>query len=99
MCRPLFETRLLRVSGVLPDPESLPLSSGARLSLQQILKASSDQIVRLRLGHAVEGELGGLLQGLFRNVLDRELKSRTFLYALGLERPVEQMEYASGSVQ
>ncbi len=86
--RPLarfLEAHLLKIGGLLPDPESIPLSPGARISLRQILQTPFDQAGRLRLSHAVEGELRGTFQRLIRVALDRPLKSQTFLQSLGLE--------------
>ena len=83
-----LEAHLLKIGGILPSAESLRLSPGARLSLQQILQSSPDRAGRLRLVQGVERELRAVFQNLLRNVLERELKSRNFLYALGLESPV-----------
>ncbi len=83
-----LETRLLKVSGLLPE-EPANLSPGGRLAFRQILETSPDRISVFRLSRAVEEELRGTLHRLFRGVLDRELKSRSFLYALALEGPVE----------
>ncbi len=80
-----LEAHLLRTVGVLPDLDSLGLSPGSRLSLQQILQTSSEKMGRLRLTHGVEQELQRILVGLFRNVLERDLRSRAFLAALDLE--------------
>ena len=80
-----FEAHLMKASGLLPEPTSMTLSAGGRLSLQQILGTSSEQITRLRLSQAVEEELRRMLHGLFCNVITHELKSRTFLSTIGLE--------------
>lgn len=84
-----LEAHLLRAIGVLPDLDSLALSPGGRLSLRQILQ-SPDAVGRLRLSRGVEEELRRALQGLFHGVVERELRSRAFLSALGLEDPAPQ---------
>ena len=80
-----LEAHLLRTVGVLPDLDSLVLSPGSRLSLQQILQTPSEKVGRLRLTQEVEQELRCALQKLFCNVLERDLKSRGFLQELSLE--------------
>ena len=90
-----FEANMLRMTGVLPDPESLTLSAGARASLAQIFQTSADRLIRLRLGREVEEELRGVFQGIFREVLDKELKSRLFLASVGLESLPETIHTAS----
>jgi len=82
-----LEAHLLRVSGLLPETETLSLSPGARLSLQQMLQTSFDRAGRLRLARAVEEELRGVLGALIHRTLDRELKTERFLIALGWEFP------------
>ncbi len=80
-----MEAHLLRFSGIFPPLDSLPLSAGARLSLQQILKTSPDRMGRLGFHRSVEKEMRRTLQGIYRSVLDRELRSLNFLNAIGLE--------------
>ena len=80
-----FEANLLRMTGILPETRALSLSAGARASLTQIFQTPADRLTRLRLGREVEEELRGVLQGVFREILDSELKSRSFLAAVGLE--------------
>lgn len=79
-----LEVKLLKASGLLPELASLSLSPGARLSMQQILQTPAERIGSVRLNAAVEGELRGLCEGHIRRALDRELKSRLFLQAVGL---------------
>ena len=86
-----FEVNLLKLSGLVASTQSLPLSPGAKATLQQILQMPMDRLTRLRLSREVEGELRQLIAQLFGTLLDRELKSRTFLSALGLEGSVEPM--------
>ncbi len=83
-----FEVNLLKLSGLVASTQSLPLSPGAKATLQQILQMPMDRLTRLRLSREVEGELRQLIAQLFGTLLDRELKSRTFLSALGLEGSV-----------
>ena len=90
-----FEANILRMAGILPETESLSLSPGSRASLQQIFQTSADRLIRFRLGREVEEELRGVFQGLFREVLDRELRSRSFLAAVGLEGIPEVVHTAS----
>ena len=82
-----LEAHLLRISGLLPPLDSLPVSPGAKLSLQQILQTPRAEKKRPLLVRAVEEELRGLFQRLLRNAMERELKSRIFLQAMGLEGP------------
>ncbi len=90
-----FEAHILRMAGILPETESLSLSPGSRSSLQQIFQTPADRLVRLRLGREVEEELRGVFQGIFREVLDRELRSRAFLSAVGLEGIPDAVHTAS----
>lgn len=82
-----FEVNLLRLSGLVASTETLPLSPGGKATLQQILQTPMDRLTRLRLSREVEEELRALIAQLFGTLLDRELKSRSFLNALGLEGP------------
>ncbi|MBI3615576.1 MAG: DNA repair protein RecO [Candidatus Omnitrophica bacterium] len=90
-----LEAHLLKAIGVLPDLESLALSPGGRLSLQQILQIP---LGRLRLSHPIEEELRRILQGLLHNVVEKELRSRSFLRALGLERNPVSHSRESGNL-
>jgi DNA repair protein RecO len=97
-----LEAQLLRESGFLPatiapsgqaglaDPESLSLSPGARMSLAQMLNTPLDRLGRLSLARPVEEELRHHLAGLLRGVLERDLKSRHFLHALGFENSLHE---------
>lgn len=87
---PFFEVHLLKMSGFLPNVGSLKISLGARLSLEQILKTPPQRMGRIRLSKPVAEELKDLLQRRIRSILERELKSLNFLYALHLESPPEQ---------
>ncbi len=80
-----LEAHLLKASGLLPPPDSLPLSAGGKLSLQQILQTSLAEKKRPPLVRAVEEELRALFHRFLRSAMERELKSRIFLAALGLE--------------
>ncbi|MBI3332722.1 MAG: DNA repair protein RecO [Candidatus Omnitrophica bacterium] len=80
-----LEVHLLRMTGLLPAWESLALSPGGRLSLQQILATPFERLGRLRLTYGIAEELRGILQGLLHRALEKELRSRIFLRALGLE--------------
>ena len=82
-CLRYLEAHLLRISGLLPEPASLALSVPAKEALTQILRADSS--AGLTLPAPVEAELRVKLQALLRGVLERELRSRSFLQALGLE--------------
>lgn len=84
-----FEAHLLRMTGILPDTDTLPVSAGARASLAQIFQTSPDRLRRLVLGREVEEELRGLFQGIFRNTAERNLKARAFLASVGVEGIVE----------
>ncbi|MBI3317857.1 MAG: DNA repair protein RecO [Candidatus Omnitrophica bacterium] len=81
-----LEAHLLKLSGVLPGPESMRLSNGAKLSLREILEGEGPSLGRLALVRSVEEELREKFKGLFHGVLGRELKARNFLYSIGFER-------------
>ena len=83
-----LEARLLQGAGLLPPIANLTLSAEAKRSLQeilQILPAPPSAAWQRFFGKT--DELGRLLDALVRRALGRELKSRMFLYSLGLERP------------
>ena len=85
-----LEAHLLRVSGLLPqEQETFVSSAEGRLAFRQIVQTPWDRISVFRLSRAVEEELRGILHRLLRGVLEGELKSRSFLYALALEGPVD----------
>ena len=79
------EAHLLKFSGLLPSVESLAISPEAKDGLRQILGTPFLQMGGVRLGADVERQLRRAHQGLFHRALERELRSRTFLNALGLE--------------
>jgi len=85
-----LELHLLQLHGVFPDSDRWKLSPGARLSLEQMLELPWERVNRLRLSQPVQEEIRIQLQAVLHNVLEKELKSRTFLYQLGLERPLAQ---------
>jgi len=80
-----LEAHLLRINGHLPQVDSFSISPEARMALRQILQRPIPQLGGLRLRPEVEQELRRLHQGLFYRVLEREVRSRGFLSALGLE--------------
>ncbi len=91
--RPLirfFEAHLLREVGLLPDPASVPLSPEARQAFQHILEIPIGEVENLHFNPAVEEQLRLRFQGFFQGALNRELKSRNFLQALGLEGGMER---------
>ena len=81
-----LEVHLLRISGLLPQTDSLPMSAPAKAAFNDLLKAASPETVSL--ASEIERELRLKLQALLRGVLERELKSRSFLQAIGLENGV-----------
>lgn len=83
-----LELHLLQMGGVFPDSDQWKLSPGAKLSLMQMLEWPWERVNRLRLSHLVQEELRVRFQAVLHNVLEKELKSRTFLYQLGWERPL-----------
>ena len=95
-----LEAHLLKASGLLPEAESLGLSAGGNMSLQQILQTSfegtyaAEKMTRLRLARPVEEELRRLFQGLLCHVLDRGLKSQLFLQALALKSAAETTPFS-----
>jgi recombinational DNA repair protein (RecF pathway) len=94
-----YEANLLRMTGSLPEVGRLSLSAGARASLTQIFQTPADRLTRLRLSREVEEELRSMLQAQFHHVLDRELRSRAFLAAVGLEgipEAVHSVDYTIG---
>lgn len=80
-----LELHLLKASGLLPDSGRIPLSVEGRRAFQQLLELPVDAAAQLELPASVEWDLRQKLQGLLRNVLERDLKSRSFLMAAGLE--------------
>ena len=91
-----LEARLLQEIGLLPSAASLPVSAGARLSVQRILQTPPEELGRFRLAGEVEQELRFFFCGLLRNALGRELKSRLFLVSAGLEGPTGRPQPAAG---
>lgn len=81
----VLEARLLQASGHLPEVNSLAVSPQAQDALRQILRTPADQIGSIRLSPEVEEALRRILLGLSQRVLERDLRSRRFLMALGLE--------------
>ena len=85
-----LEAHLLKEVGVLPDVESLPLSPGGRLTLRQILQTPFEgpplfeKLGRLRLTQGIQEEIRRTFEGLFHQVVERELRSRIFLRAVSL---------------
>ena len=86
MLAPVLEARLLKASGHLPEVKSLILAPEAKSVLQQMLTVPEGRIASLRLSAEAEAALRRMLTGLCRRVLERDLKSRRFLRAAGLER-------------
>ncbi len=81
----LLEARLLRGSGLLPDLDSLALGAEPKALLRQLLTVPLGEAARIPTTPAAEDGLRRFLQGICRSVLQRELKSRSFLYSVGLE--------------
>ena len=81
---PVLEARLLHAGGHLPEVKSLILLPEAKAALEEILRAPADQIGLLRVSPEVEVALRRILTGLCRRVLERDLKSRRFLQAIGV---------------
>lgn len=71
-----LEIHLLRASGLLPKAEAF----------RKLLNTPFSQTASLRLDRATELPLRRLLQGLVRRALERDLRSRGFLHAIGLEQ-------------
>lgn len=80
-----LEIHLLKVSGLLPDIGRISLSAEGRKAFQGILEISPDAVAEIELSPSVEWDLRQRLHGLLRGTLERELKSRSFLMAAGLE--------------
>ncbi len=80
-----LEIHLLKTSGFLDEESRIPMSVEIRKVFQQMLEFSPDAAAALELPGSVEWDLRQKLQGLLRVVLERELKSRSFLMAAGLE--------------
>lgn len=80
-----LEIHLLKMSGLLPESGRIPLSVEGREAFQGLLELSPEAAVDLELPPSVEWDLRQKLQGLLRVTLERELKSRRFLMAAGLE--------------
>lgn len=80
-----LEVHLLKASGLLPEAGRISLSVESRKALQEILALSADAAANLELSPAVEWDLRQKLHHLLRGTLERELKSRNFLIAAGLE--------------
>ena len=79
------EAHLLKICGLLPQVESLSLSPAAAVGLQQVLQTSFSQMTGIRLSPDVERQLQRVHLGLFRQALERDLRSRCFLQTIGLE--------------
>lgn len=81
-----LEARLLRACGHLAEPGSLALSAQGRAALRRILEAPVSGAGAVGLSDAEETELRRLLRGLLHRVLEKELKTRMFLFSLGMEK-------------
>lgn len=81
-----FEARLLRICGHLAEPGALALSEGSRAALRRLLEAPLSAAGTVALSAPEEMEIRRLLNGLFHRVLERELKTRMFLYSVGLDK-------------
>jgi len=81
-----LEIHLLRASGLLPKVEALMLSPAAKASFRRLLDTPFAHAATLKLDPETEPALRRLLQGLVRRALERELRSRSFLHAIGLEQ-------------
>ena len=80
-----MELHLLRQTGHLPELSRLPLSPRVRALLQELLQRSRPEELPREESPDLRREIRLKLQGLLRGVLERELKSRNFLQALGLD--------------
>lgn len=80
-----LEIHLLKASGLLPESDRISLSVESRKALQELLALSPSAAADLALAPEAEWTLRQKLQGLLRGTLERELKSRGFLMAAGLE--------------
>lgn len=80
-----LELHLLELSGFLPDTDRISLSVETRKTLGELLQLSPDAAAERPLAPAVGTDLRQKLQGLLRRTLERDLKSRSFLTAAGLE--------------
>ncbi|MBI1952574.1 MAG: DNA repair protein RecO [Candidatus Omnitrophica bacterium] len=80
-----LEVHLLRVSGLLPEAERLPLSPGGLLTLKQITSTALEKIASLRMSGAIAGELAAVLRPSLEAAAQGPLKSQSFLKDLNLE--------------
>lgn len=78
-----LEARLLKMSGLLPQPGALSLSAAAKTVLEGLLQTPLPQA--LSVPATVEREIRLKLQSLLHGVLERDLKSRSFLQSVSLE--------------
>ena len=84
-----FEAHFLRECGLLPDPEMLSLSPEGVVILRKILGGPISSIEKWNFSAEVDEQLRIRFQNCVREALNRELKSRLFLQAIGLEGSVE----------
>ena len=79
------EVHLLKICGLLPQAESLPLSQEGMVGLHQILRTPFSQMALVHLSPGAEQQLQRAHLGLFRQALERDLRSKNFMHALALE--------------
>jgi DNA repair protein RecO (recombination protein O) len=80
-----LEIHLLRASGLLPKAEALAVPPAVKEAFRKLLNTPFSQAAGLRLDRETELPLRRLLQGLVRRALERDLRSRSFLHAIGLD--------------
>ena len=82
------EAHLLKQCGLLPAVDALAASVQAKGELRRILGTAPQQIAGLRLAPPANAELRRLHEALIRRALERDLRTRGFLHAIGLENTV-----------
>ncbi len=92
-----FEVQLLKTSGLLPELSSFRVSAAARVDLEKMMRLPAEEGLAFHLDSRNEEELRPVLQGLFRRALDKDLLSRSFLYAAGVEQVPDGLSMAVGA--
>jgi len=79
------EAHLLKQCGFLPSIETLAASAQTKAELRKILVSAPTQVANLHLSPLVNAELRRLHEALIRRALERDLRTRGFLHAIGLD--------------
>jgi hypothetical protein len=77
-----LEIRFLKAHGLLPDPKTLPLSPGARLTLRQMEGTPLEKIRTIRMNRSILDELEIFSTERIGCLMERPLKSREVLRQL-----------------